>query len=48
MEAGSSQFPAQPVSAATRNKPETLRQLREFGNYVKPKVTISIFDTEQN
>lgn len=29
----------QPIAAATRNKPESLRELRKFRNYVKPKVT---------
>lgn len=48
MKAGSSLVSIHPIAAATRNKQESLRELREFRNYTKPKVTMSIFDTEQN
>lgn len=48
MRAGCSLFSIYQIAAATRNKPESLRELRAFRNYIKPNVTMTIFDTEQN
>lgn len=48
MRAGSSLLSIHPIADATRNKPESLKELRKFRDYAKPKVTMNIFDTEQN